>query len=89
MKIIVCAVRDSAMDSFAQPMFFPTIGVALRTFTDEVNREDPNNNLHKHADDYELHQLAVFEDETGTFDEEKRMLLRAKDAKNFEGKSFA
>lgn len=82
MKIQIFAVRDSALKAFAQPMFMPTIGVALRMFTDEVNRQDPNNALNKHPEDYELYHLGEFDDELGQFDEgmAQKSILRGKDA---------
>lgn len=87
MKIIVCAVIDRAMQSFAQPMFFPTTGIAVRSFSDAVNTPDANSNLNKHPDDFELWQLATFDDVEGQFDQvttERRCLMRGKDAKRNE-----
>ena len=40
MKYAVCAVKDRAVDAFNRPIYVPTIGVAIRSFTDEVNRKD-------------------------------------------------
>ena len=45
MKLIICSVRDSAADAFGRPYFVPSQGVALRAFTDEVNRENDDNPL--------------------------------------------
>lgn len=87
MKTTVCAVRDSAMQGFAQPMFVPAPGVALRSFSSEVNRVDPQNNLHLHAGDFELWVIAEYDEETGDFSEPeggKRCLARGKDVKSIE-----
>lgn len=63
----VCSVRDSAAELYSPPMFVPSTGVAVRAFTDEVRREDPNNQLHKHPQDFVLFEVASFDDETGVF----------------------
>lgn len=82
MRSIVCCVFDSAVQSHGRPMFFQSIGVALRSFTDEVNRVADDNSLNRHPDDFDLRYVADFEEETGTFhvpEEGKRVLVRAKD----------
>lgn len=84
MKQVIVAVRDSAMGSFARPFFVPTVAVAVRSFTDEVNRVDPQNQMNVHPEDFELHQLGEFDEESGQFSqspESFRMLARAKDVK--------
>ena len=79
-KLFVCAVHDSALQAFGQPIFVPSIGVALRSFTDEVNRVDDKNQLNTHPSDFILHQLAEYDDTTGTFIHvEPRILARAAD----------
>lgn len=60
---IVCAVKDRALDAFMQPFFVQTIGVANRSFTDEVNR--PESPMYAHPDDYDLHQIGNYDDSTG------------------------
>lgn len=82
MKTIVCAARDSAMGGFAQPMFVPAVGVALRSFTSEVNRKAPDNILSQHPGDFELWVIAEYDDESGEFSPPeggKRCLARGKD----------
>lgn len=82
MKRYVCAVFDSAVQSYGQPFFVPHIGQAVRSFGDEVNRQAADNSLHRHSDDYHLSYLAVYDDETGTFSEQEvRVLARGKDVK--------
>lgn len=85
MKRYVCAVFDSAVQAFGQPFFVPALGAALRSFADEVNRSAPDNALHAHPEDYTLHALGTFEDETGTFEwteDSRRVLARGKDVVN-------
>jgi hypothetical protein len=64
MKHIICTVYDRAAETYARPMFVPSIGVAIRSFTDEVNRNDSNNQLFNHADDFDLYELGEFDDQT-------------------------
>lgn len=61
--LFVCAVRDRALDAFMQPFFTQSLGVAERSFGDEVNRaESP---MHAHANDYDLHLIGTYDDATG------------------------
>lgn len=59
----VLAVRDRATDSFGQPIFVVAVGVAVRSFTDEVNRKESPFNAH--PEDYDLYHLAEYEDRQG------------------------
>lgn len=79
MTLIVCAVRDSAVDAFMRPFCVPTVGMAVRSFQDEV--KDPQSPMAKHPSDYELFQLGVFDEEVGRFDNavSPRSLARALD----------
>lgn len=64
---IVVSVFDSAVGAYAPPIVVPSRGVAVRSFTDEVNRKDAGNALHNHADDFELRYLADFDESSGQF----------------------
>jgi len=77
--LIVCAVRDSAINAFVRPFYVPAVGAAIRGFSDEVNRKDSE--MGNHVGDYELFELGEFEEETGKFRmlPEPRQLARAKD----------
>lgn len=82
MKRVVVAVRDSAMLAFAQPIVVPSVGVAVRSFSDEVNRREPGNVVAAHPEDYELWYVADYEEESAGFsvpDEGVRVLARGKD----------
>ena len=63
MKLVMCAVRDSAVDAFMRPFFVPSTGMAVRSFTDEVNRQDGE--MNKHREDYALFELGSFDEESG------------------------
>lgn len=67
MKKPVVAVYDSAVGAYASPIVVVSRGVAVRSFTDEVNRADPQNQLHNHPEDFEMRLLAYFDEDTGVF----------------------
>lgn len=68
MKYYVFAVRDRAADVFGQPHFATSIGSAIRSFSDEVNRSADNNIFNKHPDDFDLYHLGSYDDNTGFFE---------------------
>ncbi len=61
--LMIFAVYDEKACSYGAPMFFPSRGVALRSFSDVVaNRESP---LAKHPGDYKLYDLGTFDPNSG------------------------
>lgn len=81
MKLVILAVHDRAVDAFMTPMFMQSIGQAVRSFTDEVNRPAEDNILYKHPEDYDLFELGTFDSNTGKFDmrEDPRQVAIGKD----------
>lgn len=81
MKQFVVSVKDRAAEIFNRPFFVPHRNVAVRDFTDEVNRSAPDNQLNKHPDDFDLYLLGSFDDNTGMFEMEPApvVIVRAKD----------
>lgn len=75
----VVAVRDSALDAFDRPFFTPSIGVAVRSFGDEIKR--PDSPMHKHPEDFELWHLGEYDDTTGRIAQapDHRQIARGKD----------
>lgn len=67
MILQVLSVHDVAADAFGRPVFAPAVGAALRSFQDEVNRVDANNEMNKHPGDFSLFHLGTFDDSKGTF----------------------
>lgn len=65
--LIVVAVKDRALDAFMRPFFVPTVGMALRSFQDEVNRKERDNAIHAHPEDYDLYKLGSWDEESGVF----------------------
>jgi len=62
------AIRDRAADVYNTPAFVPSLGVAIRSFSDEVNRVDNNNQLNKHPEDFDLFYLGEYDDSSGEFE---------------------
>ena len=65
MKMVICSIRDSAADAYGRPFFLPSVGVAIRSFTDEVNRPSEDNQIYQHPEDFDLFELGEFDDTTG------------------------
>lgn len=79
-KFVICCIKDTAADAFNIPIFLRSTGVAIRTFTDEVNRAADDNALYKHPDDHDLWMLGEYDQDSGEFFLEKpRLLARGKD----------
>jgi hypothetical protein len=83
MKLVLCSVKDRAADAYGRPMFVPSIGVAIRSFSDEINRPDADNQLHNHPDDFDLYEFGEFDDNTGLFKlyEQPKLLSLGKQVK--------
>lgn len=64
----IYAVRDRATDQYGQPMFMINHGHAIRSFADEANRADAQNNIYNHPDDYDLYHLGTYDTDTGLID---------------------
>ncbi len=67
MKMMIFAIKDRATEQYGNPMFLIAHGQAIRSFTTEVNRQDKENQLYMHPDDFDLYHLGEYETETGTF----------------------
>lgn len=68
MILKIVAVRDRAADVFGQPYFVASLGAAIRSFGDEVNRKAENNPLNAHPEDFDLYELGSYNDELGSFE---------------------
>lgn len=73
------AVRDTATETFGRPFYVARPAEAVRTFGREINSGEPNSLLAAHPSDFELYQLAIWDDETGTFEIQQERLARGKD----------
>lgn len=63
MDFFAVAVRDVKADGFATPFFVPTLGMAERSFADEVARDGSPMNVH--PEDYSLYHVGMFNDSNG------------------------
>lgn len=68
MQLFIFAVRDSATGAYMRPFYMSSEGQALRTFQDEVNRNDKDNLIFSHPEDFELFMFGSFFDEIGVFE---------------------
>jgi len=83
MKYVMCTVKDRAADAFGRPFFLNAIGQAIRSFTDEINKDYEDNQMFNHPDDFDLYDLGMFDDANGQFalHQEPKLLVRGKDVK--------
>lgn len=80
-KVFVVSVMDSAVGAFSRPFFVPTTASAVRSFSDEVNRQAPDNPMFSHPSDYVLYSLGMFDEASGKFEnlDMPEVLVRGKD----------
>lgn len=81
MKVHVVAIWDAAIQAYLRPFNTPALGGATRGFNDEINRKESE--MAKHPEDYELHDLGTFDEESGKYEqpEPPRCIARGKDVK--------
>jgi len=64
MKLQIYTVQDKKTEEYGNPMFLRTHGEAIRGFADAVNKQDENNSLYKHPEDYALFHIGEYETTT-------------------------
>lgn len=62
-QLFAVAVFDTKMEAYAAPFFTPTLGMAERSFADEVRR--PESPMAAHPEDYHLYHVGYFDEDTG------------------------
>ncbi|WNK14764.1 MAG: nonstructural protein [Microvirus sp.] len=67
MKMQIVAIRDRAVDTYGRPSFVPSLGHAIRSFGDELNRAGQDSPMNQHPEDYDLFHLGEYDDQDGTF----------------------
>jgi len=75
----IVSVRDNAVETFARPFVVHHPRQAVRSFTDEVN--NPESEISRHAEDYELWEIGSFDDVTGQVTSNLSRVCRAIDLK--------
>lgn len=73
MKTKIFTVFDDKAKGYLQPFFLPEMGMAVRAFGDCVN--DPEHNFGRHPEDYVLFCAGEFDDRTGRFDIESKLVV--------------
>lgn len=68
MKMVIVSIRDRAADAYGRPAFMATEGIAIRSFSDEVNNKYESNQMYAHPDDFDLFLLGTYDDSNGAFD---------------------
>lgn len=69
MKMQVFAIFDAASGVYGRPIFTQSTGIAIRSFTDEVNRDAADNAMNRHSGDFSLWHLGAFDDNQGRFEQ--------------------
>lgn len=84
MKLLIVSVFDQAANAYNRPYFSPSLGLAIRSFTDEVNRDAPENPMFAHPADFSLAHLGFFDDNSGllqTLEAGPKIVIRASESK--------
>lgn len=74
MRSFVCAVYDMAIAAYMPPFVAPALGAAVRSFQDEVNRGG-DSVMSKHPKDYRLYHVAMFDSDSGEFEQLKPVII--------------
>lgn len=67
MILQVFSVFDVAAGAFGRPLFLPAVGLAMRSFSNEVNDVRKDNVMQSHPADFHLFHLGSFDDSSGRF----------------------
>lgn len=67
MMLNIFAVFDRKTAQYGTPMFMISEGQCIRSFSDELNRNDAQNALFAHPDDYDLYEMGAYDTATGVF----------------------
>lgn len=59
-------IYDSKAESYSNPVYLNSTGLAVRTFSDSV--QDPDSPFAQHPGDYTLFELGTYDDSNSKFD---------------------
>lgn len=65
MKLIMCSIFDSAVNTYSPPFCVRSLGLALRDFRAEAT--NPQSRISKSPSDYSLFVLGTYDDESAGF----------------------
>lgn len=80
MILQICSVFDRAAQTYGRPFFVHNSAVAVRSLTDEL--KNPESELARHPEDYDLYDLGAWDDEDGSldpYDNGPKLIVRAQD----------
>ena len=66
MKYQIVSIFDSAAGAYARSVIGSSVGMAMRSFEDECNRDASDNSMFHHPKDFSLVQLGSFDDNDGS-----------------------
>lgn len=83
MRVIV-ALKDTAARVFGMPFVVQAAAQAVRSLRDEVNSKESTSDVARHPDDFELYEIATFDEDNAIVEaiEPIRMIARAKDLRD-------
>jgi hypothetical protein len=64
MKSIIIAVRDKKADVYGLPNCVHNDAIAIRSFSDQVNKQDSANLWNQHPSDFALYKIGTYDDQT-------------------------
>jgi len=67
MKQQMFAIYDEKAECYKPPFYLPTVGLAIRSFTDLCNT--PETTINMYPSDFKLYKLGTFDDNTGLIDQ--------------------
>lgn len=67
MMMSIVSIYDHVAKVYSRPVFVQSEAAAIRSFSDQVNNAEPNNELYRHAGDFDLFCLGQFDDSNGEF----------------------
>lgn len=84
MKQQVMVVRDIKVEAYGAPFCTPSVGIAIRSFTDAVNNPEKNSDISKHPADFDLFHLGTYDDNTAAIEqyEMPKHIINGEGAKN-------
>lgn len=59
------AVYDVKASAFNRPLFVPAVGLAERSFSDEINRVGADNPMNAHPEDFNLFLIGEYDEVSG------------------------
>lgn len=78
---VLIGILDKKSDLFIEFAAVSNHAVAIRAFTDGINRDAPENNLFKWPDDFDLYLLGEYDNRTGDLAAKKTRLAQGTQVK--------